>query len=301
MPNWVDLLDPAEGELADHLPADIHDRALERLLAPIMHEDEPRPRLESQGDYVFGVFLVPIVEHDDDVVFYQEVDVVLTRELIVTVRKTPDQGRRPYDPSSAQAACRDDDNPALVLYHLVDDVAECFLGLIDAFDEEIDQLEDQVEAWPAERVRERLSGLRHDILHIRRTLGPTRDAVRRVLDNRVELAGEELFTRDIELNFADAYDKLLRSSEGLELSRDLVSGVRDYHQAKIANDQNEVMKRLTMVASLLLVPTFIVGLYGQNFIRMPEYHWRFGYAWSWGLIVATTLLQLWYFRRRRWI
>src|SRR5437588_11602674 len=73
-------------------------------------------------------------------------------------------------------------------------------------------------------------------------------------------------------------------------------------QAKVANDQNEVMKVLTVIASLLLLPTFIVGLYGQNFQHhFPEIHWRFGYAWSWGLIVVTTAGQLWFFRRKRWI
>ncbi len=66
-------------------------------------------------------------------------------------------------------------------------------------------------------------------------------------------------------------------------------------------DQNDVMKRLTVVASLLLLPTFIVGVYGQNFTHMPELQWRFGYQISWLVIVATTALQLWYFRRRRWI
>jgi magnesium transporter len=61
------------------------------------------------------------------------------------------------------------------------------------------------------------------------------------------------------------------------------------------------MKRLAAVASLLLVPTFIVGVYGQNFRKIPELHWGFGYAWSWGLIIVTTLFQLWFFRRKRWI
>jgi magnesium transporter len=77
--------------------------------------------------------------------------------------------------------------------------------------------------------------------------------------------------------------------------------VRDYIQGKIANDQNEVTKRLTAIASILLVPTLIVGIYGQNFRDIPELHWGFGYAWSWGLIVVTTILQLVYFRRKRWI
>jgi magnesium transporter len=77
--------------------------------------------------------------------------------------------------------------------------------------------------------------------------------------------------------------------------------VRDYAQAKIANDQNEVTKRLTIAATLLLVPTFIVGLYGQNFRDIPELHWGWGYAWSWALIVVTTVLQLVYYRRKHWI
>src|SRR6266498_1911659 len=98
---------------------------------------------------------------------------------------------------------------------------------------------------------------------------------------------------------ASAAHSHLRASEGLDFSRDLLAGVRDYSQAKIANDQNEVVKRLTAIASILLVPTFIVGLYGQNFIRsMPELRWAYGYEWSWAWIVATTVAQIVYFRRR---
>ena len=91
-----------------------------------------------------------------------------------------------------------------------------------------------------------------------------------------------MLPRDVELDFADVYDKLLRAVDGLDFSRDLLASARDYQQAKIANDQNEVTKRLTVIASLLLVPTFIVGVYGQNFDHMPELHWRFGYAWQLG-------------------
>ena len=77
--------------------------------------------------------------------------------------------------------------------------------------------------------------------------------------------------------------------------------MRDYLQAKISVDQNEVMKRLTMIASLLLLPTFIVGLYGQNFRNIPELHWACGYWWSWGWIIATTIGQLAFFRWKRWL
>jgi magnesium transporter len=298
---WIDLLDPSRKELEARLPAEVHDRALDQLLAPAQHADEPRPKLESQGDYVFGVLLIPVVVKEEDLVYYQEVDLVMTRDVVVTVRKTPEEGRPPWDPVSAQAACRDTENVAMIAYHLVDDVAERFLDLIDDLNDEIEELEDHVEDWRAGQVRERLSGLRHDLLHIRRTLSPTRDAIREIVDNRVEFAGDEVFTHDVELNFGNAYDKLLRAADNLELSRDLVAGVRDYHQSKIANEQNEVMKRLTVVASILLLPTLIVGLYGQNFDNMPELHWNWGYYYSLGLIAITTVMQLLYFRWKKWV
>ncbi len=103
------------------------------------------------------------------------------------------------------------------------------------------------------------------------------------------------------MHSASAYDKFLRAAESLDASRDSLAGVRDYVQGKISIDQNEVMKRLTLIASLLLVPTFIVGLYGQNFIRIPELHWAWGYWWSWGWIIATTIAQLVFFKWKRWI
>jgi magnesium transporter len=300
-PRWIDLLDPTAETLQERLPAAVHDRALEQLLAPAQHEDEPRPKLESHGDYVFGVLLAPLLLTENDELVYQEVDLVITRDVLVTVRKTPEGGKPPWDPESARASCREDDSVAMVAYHLIDDVAERFLDLIDGVNDEIDDLEDHVENWPSEQIRTRLSSLRHDMLHIRRTLGPTRDAVREVIDNRVEFGGPEVFTHDVELDFGNAYDKLLRAADNLELARDLLSGVRDYHQAQIANEQNDVMKRLTAIASILLLPTLIVGLYGQNFRNIPELHWGWGYYWSLGLIAVTSLGQILYFRRKGWL
>jgi magnesium transporter len=302
MAEWIDLIDPSPDELRAKLSMQMQESALDLLLAPARHADEPRPTLQAHGDYVFGVFLIAVAVPDEDRVFYQEVDVVVTHDVLLSVSKTP-PGEHPYDPRPARESCRPDDNGGMMLYRLIDDIAEHYLDLVDALDEEIDELEDKVETATPEETRTRLSELRHDLLHIRRTLAPTRDAVRRVVDNVVEVeTGQEVFPHDVEVAFNSAYDKLMRAFDGLELSRDLIASVRDYLQAKVANDQNEVMKKLTVIASLLLLPTFIVGLYGQNFQHnFPELRWRFGYGYSWGLIIITTILQLWYFRRKKWI
>jgi magnesium transporter len=300
---WIDLLDPTEAELLDALPSEVHERALELLLQATRHDDEPRPRLEGHDHYVFGVFLVPICVREEDRVYYQELEFVGTRERLVTVRKTPDLGN-PFDVSPARESIEKagETRVGKMVYSVVDLMAEYFLDLVDALNEEIDELEEGIESWRADQIRARISQLRHDLLHVRRVVAPTRDAIRRVVDRRIDIReGPELLPRDVELDFTDAYDKLLRAMDGLDLSRDLLASARDYHQAKIANDQNDVTKRLTVIASLLLVPTFIVGLYGQNFEHIPELGWSFGYWWSWGWIVVTTAFQLVLFRWLGWI
>jgi magnesium transporter len=299
VPKWIDLVDPTPAELHEALPEHVHATALAALLAPHQHDDEPRPRIESHGDYVLGILLLPIEVAKEDRLYYQEIDFVATTEVLLTVSKTP-PGEQPFDPAPAKEACRAHDEVGMYVYHLVDEVAEGFLDVVDAIDDEIDGLEDLVEAKPAEEVGRRIRSIRHDLLGIRRTLGPTRDAVRKIVDDRVELDEGELFPRDAEIAFGNAFDKLLRASEGLDAARDSLAGIRDYLQGKISNDQNEVMKRLTVIASLLLLPTFIVGLYGQNFRHIPELGWSFGYWWAWAWIVGTTIAQLAFFRWKKW-
>jgi magnesium transporter len=250
------------------------------------------------GTYVLGVLLVPVPQRHR--VYYQELDLIIAPDRVLTVRKTP-EGGEPIDLAGTRDAVKDDDPPGLIAFRIADQVAEGYLDLIDSLDNSIDELEDHVEEWPAVRVRREISELRHELLHIRRTLAPTRDAIRQIVDNRVELERGELFDRRAELAFGTTYDKLLRASEGLEFARDLLGGVRDYSLSKIANDQNEVTKRLTIAATLLLLPTFIVGLYGMNFDDIPELHWRWGYGWAWLVIVVTTIAQLLYYRRKRWL
>lgn len=285
---WTDLLDPDEAAVLEHAPADLHERALSQLVAP-PRPDGARPTIEDHDGYLFLVIVLPVALPEQDRVFLQEVDLVATRRETLTVRKTP-PGDVPYALPELEAQ-----DPQDVVYRVVDDAAEAFLDLVDDLDGEIAELEDNVEKWPHARVRARIADLRRDVLTIRRTLAPTRDAVHRVADGRVG------FDRETQIRFGDVHEKLLRASEGLEYSRDLIASVRDYQQARVASEQNETAKKLTVIASLLLFPTFIVGVYGQNFEQMPELGWRLGYLFSWGLILVSVVALLAGFRWRRWI
>ena len=298
MAEWIDLLDPSAEELEGVIPPGLHETDLAQLRAG---GAAGRPGLSAHDNHLVGVLVVPVIDAPGDDVFYQEIDIVLTPERMVTVRKTT-PGRRPYEPDRPRASMRQGDSVGRVFYRLADDVAGKYLDLVDAFEDEIGELEDGVDEWTADRVRTRIRQIRHQILHVRRMISPLRDAVKGVADGRTDLAGEELFARELEQEFLGVYDTILRAGDGLELAHDLLAGARDYYEAKVAQDQNEAVKRLTVIASLLLVPTFIVGLYGQNFRDIPEFDWGiWGYIWSWALIVGATIFQLWYFRRKRWL
>jgi magnesium transporter len=296
---WLDLVDPTRDELVEKLPVRVDSEVLDALLEPSGGAREPRPLIEGHGSYVFSVLVAlmpPVTGHE---LVYQEVDVVATPECVVTVRKAS-PGREAFD-VDALAGVVDSGAAAGVLVHrLVDDVTDSYLDLLDAIYDEIDGLEDEIDVLRPAEVRMRLAEMRHELLHRRRTISAMRAAVRRVLDGRVEIRKHELFPTEVEHLFGDTYDILVRVTEELDIARDLLAGARDHLQGKIAENQNEVGKKLTVIASLVLVPSFIVGFYGQNFgDEFGRGYWTVGVSTS--LILVSTLIQLAIFRWRRWI
>src|SRR4029453_5260471 len=202
-----------------------------RELALLAAAGEPRPRFFGVADHAVAAFVVPVAVKEEDRVYYQEVDLILSRDRALTVRWTPKDGA-PFDPTELKETCEDRDvPPGKVAFHLADIVAERYLDLIDDLNEEIDEVEDALDRGiPMGDVHRRISALRHDILHIRQTLSPTRDAVHRVVDGRVEGEAPRLLDEHEITMFSDVYEKLLRANDALELSRDLIAGVRDFYQ-----------------------------------------------------------------------
>src|SRR6266508_6333912 len=123
--SWIDLLDPDEEQLREQVPGDLLRDAWQELLRPAdEHGVVPRPSIKSHGNYVLGLLLAPVAVPEEDLVYYQEVDFVLTRERLVTIRKTPGS-RPPYDSTNIAELCEAQHNgvpPGMIVYYLTDDV-----------------------------------------------------------------------------------------------------------------------------------------------------------------------------------
>jgi magnesium transporter len=295
---WIDLVDPTREEILESVGVPLEPDALERITARARGRGTS-PVLEAHGDYVFAILSRATVDPTDRRIAYFEVDVVATPKLVVTVRKTDSHGE--VAPIDGVAARVDEGGRCGAIFHaVVDDATDSLLEVVDALYEEIDAVENDVERLSGAEVRRRVSELRHELLRARKTSSATRGIARRIVDGRVDVGRSELFPREVEALFMDTYETLVRVTEELDVARDLLAGVRDYYQAKIAEQQNDVAKKLTVIASLVLVPSFIVGFYGQNFAgEFRDWWWSVGV--SVGLIVATTAAQLVLFRTRGWI
>lgn len=296
---WTDLVDPTAEEIAGAISPPPPPDALELLADAPGEGRAPSPLLQGHGHCVLAVLAYPIAVPGEDRAEYLELDLLATPQKVVTIRKTGARGAlAPVDSINARASAGVTSGE---LFHVaVDDAADAFLELLDGLYEAIDDLESEIERLTGPDVRRRLSLLRNELLRARRASSATRSIARRIVDGRIDIGESELFPHEIETRFVDTYETLVRSTEELDVARDLLGGVRDYYQAKIAEQQNEVAKTLTVIASLVLVPSLIVGFYGQNFAgHFRDWYWSFGI--SLGLIVATTVVQLVLFRWRRWL
>ena len=202
-------------------------------------------------------------------------------------------GRRPR-------AGRRRPGPALALYHVVDALADSFFPELSKLDDRIDELENGVLRRPDEKQLEQVFALKRRLVSWRKVITPERDLFARLLTGVVDLPG---MTPDTERYYRDVYDHLIRISDLVDSYRDLLTGAMDVYLSTVSNRLNEVMKRLTIVATIFMPLTWIVGFFGMNFAWMVRAvdGWPAFVALGVATQVVVLGVMLVLFRRRRWI
>jgi magnesium transporter len=285
---WVDVCDPTEDDLAClQEEFSLHPLAIE----DVRHRHQ-RPKLEQYPSHAFIVAYTAAIH---------EVDFFLGRTWLISVRQTTEdpawsiEGAR----SRFERTCPDPPTSSFLLYVLLDEVVDGYFEATERSEDELEQLEDRIfaEDLPDERtIQQELFDVRRNLLLFRRAVVPLREVVQSLLRGQVSWVDDITKT-----HLQDVYDHVLRAVDQLDSQRELMGNAVDAHLAIIGNRMNGVMKKMTSWGAILLGSTLVAGIYGMNFDRMPELHWRFGYLWAIGLMVGITLLLYGYFSRKDWL
>jgi magnesium transporter len=290
---WLDLLSPSHEEL--------------RRLADIFHfhplavqdteQFGQRAKLDNYGEHIFLVFY-GVRQPDDGQPELQEVHMFISGQYLVTVHREP---LAPLDEQRKELAGRTLHSEQFLLYRVLDSLTDSFFPVLSDLDDEIDALESAVLENPTNAQLERLFALKRQLIAMRKVITPQRDIFARSIDELAELPGLQLDERDY---FRDIYDHLIRISDLIDSYRDLLSGATDLYLSTVSNKQNDVMKQLTVIATIFLPLGFITGFFGQNFsylvtdlIRAEWTFWVVGV----GSMLATCVLLLAFFRRKGWV
>jgi magnesium transporter len=183
-----------------------------------------------------------------------------------------------------------------LLYAILDAAADSFFPLLDDMTERIERLEDQVLTGDAGTpVLRRMLTIKRALLDLRRVLAPMRDVANALLRRDIALVEDAMIPY-----FQDLFDHLVRILDQLDLDRDLLASVLDARLTVTSNSLNAIMKRLTAVTVILMIPTLIAGIYGMNFKLMPELQWAFGYPFALALMAGAAGGAIWFFRSHDW-
>jgi len=181
-------------------------------------------------------------------------------------------------------------------YALIDAVVDACLPVVERIGERLDALEDEVMERPTRETLVHLHDVRRQLLHLHRIEWRQRDVIASLWRDESLPIGDAVrpFLRDV-------HDHAFVVLDAIETFRDLSVGLMDLYLSAASNRLNEVMTTLTLVATIFIPLSFVVGVYGMNFDVMPELHWRWGYAVVWGVMIAIAGGLVWWFRRRRWL
>ncbi len=184
----------------------------------------------------------------------------------------------------------------LLAQAIVDTVVDRYYPLLEEVGEELEAIERDVLDQPTRRILHRLHYVKTGLLTLRRGIYPQRDAIQAVLRR-----DSELFSAESIVYFRDSYDHAAQVVDVLESFRDIAAGLMDVYLTTINNRAGEVMKVLTVIATIFIPLTFLVGIYGMNFVWMPELHFWWAYPLLWAIMLAIATLMLVNFKRRGWL
>ncbi len=267
------------------------------ILEDIVHARQ-RPKMEEFDNHIYVVLKMITLDEEQHKIDLEQVSIVLAGNCVISFQERVGDV---FDPireriRSGKGRIRKMGSDYL-MYALLDRIVDNYFVVLEGMGDRIEEIQEQVAIDPTEDVLHSIHNMKREMLLLRKAVWPLREMI-----NNLQKVESEVITPTTQIFLRDVYDHIVQTIDTTETLREMTSGILDVYLSSVSNRMNAVMKVLTIIATIFMPLTFVVGIYGMNFSLMPELDWKWSYPWGfWLIIVVTVVAMLAYFRNKKWI
>lgn len=266
------------------------------ILEDILNTNQ-RPKIEDFEEYMFVVTKMTYYDDKENETKTEQVSFILGQNFVISFQEKLgdvfDSIRERIRKAKGRIRKAGAD---YLLYSLIDAIVDNYFVILEKVGDKIEILEESVVAEPKPESLHIIHVLKREMIFLRKSVWPLREVV-----NTLGKVESSLVQKSTGIYLRDIYDHTIQIIDTIETFRDMLSGMHDTYLSGISNKMNEIMKVLTIFASIFIPLTFIAGVYGMNFSYMPELNWRWGYFGVWGIVIVVGVVMIMYFKRKKWL
>ncbi len=270
----------------------LHPLVLEDVLNP-----DQRPKLDDFENYLFITVKMLSYDTEESELHMENISFVLGSGYVVSFQEAKGDVFDPVRERIRKGKGRiRKSGHDYILYALIDAVVDNYFVVLEKIGEEIEALEEEVIVNPTPETSQTIHNLKRELIFLRKSVWPLREVV-----GNLEKGESDLIQEKTTVFLKDVYDHTIQVIDTIETFRDMASGILDVYLSSVSNKMNEVMKVLTIIATIFIPMTFFAGIYGMNFKYMPELEWPWAYPSLWFLVVVIAVSMVIFFKRKRWL
>jgi magnesium transporter len=275
-------------------------------LHPLVLEDivntGQRPKIEDFDDYLFVVLKMLYRDENEQETQAEQVSLIVGPQFVITFQEKVGDVFNPVRERIRNGKGRIRKmGPDYLAYALIDSIVDNYFTILEKLGEEIEEMEKELVGDPKPQILQSVNRLKTELLFLRKLIWPLREVI-----SGLQRGESSLIKETTGIYLRDVYDHTIQVIDTIETFRDLASGMFDTYLSSVSNKMNEVMKVLTIIATIFIPLTFVAGIYGMNFnpdvslLNMPELNWKYGYVTTIGVMVLLALVMVYYFKRKKW-
>lgn len=291
---WINIDGLHEPEVVEKIGSwfDVHPLILEDIL-----HTGTRPKIEGFDNFIFIVFKMLYYDEKEGDIRDEQFSIILGTNFVISFQERQGMVFNPLRDRIRNEKSRIRKKGADYLtYALIDTVVDNYFVVLETLEDKIEALDEELFTSMSKQTFHSINNLKRKLIALRKAATPLRELI-----NAVQKKDFDLIEESNLIFFKDIYDHVLQIQETIDIYRELVSGLHDTFLTNVNNKMNEIMKTLTITATIFIPLTFIAGIYGMNFKYMPELEWQWGYFAVWGVIIGVVGIMFYFFKKKDWL